>query len=117
MKLSLLPEADSLSAHLLEPGTCLKLLAKGAEAEALRSSKNYGCRHCIRKLSTSSSGSTDEDGEPGSTHSADTPGSECLQTTSPDKQRLFNFNGLRSHLKAKSVALLLCMGVGLINYI
>lgn len=109
MQLSLLSteEADSLATHPLEPGTCLKLLAKGTEAEDLRGSKNYGCRRCIRKSISLPAQPTDVDTNPESAESAEPSISEGLKATTLGKPKLFNFNGLRSHLKAKSVQFLL----------
>jgi len=95
MQMSLLSaeEAASLSTRSFELGTCSKLLGPKLQAKKFREMKNYGCQHCFHVTSVTGNSNATTDSK--------------LDTSQPSKPRLlsdgrlFNFNGLRSHVKTK----------------
>jgi hypothetical protein len=95
MQMSLLSveEAASLSTRSFELGTCSKLLGPKLQAKKFREKKNYGCQHCFHVTSVTGNSNATTDSK--------------LDTSQPSKPRplsdgrLFNFNGLRSHVKTK----------------
>jgi hypothetical protein len=75
-------EAGYLSKGCVEFGTCSKLLGTKQQAKKFRGMQNYGCRHCVYA---------------GAVGKFDA----IADTEAQNARRLFNFNGLRSHVKAK----------------
>jgi hypothetical protein len=106
MQLSLLSkaEADSILINPVEYGLCAELMGRGPVIEELRGAIEYGCRHCHQVRPAASSTSADAT-------SADVPVAEPvrnLQTphankpvTEAKQPKLYTFDGLRSHCKAK----------------
>ncbi|KIM86769.1 hypothetical protein PILCRDRAFT_315239 [Piloderma croceum F 1598] len=93
MQLSLVSaeEAGSFSMRHSEFGTCSKMLGPKLQAKKLRDLQNYGCRHCQHVATGGTSNAT--------------TGTEVWRfskrSPATNVTRLFNFNGLRSHLKEK----------------
>ncbi|KAI0642671.1 hypothetical protein C8Q79DRAFT_983413 [Trametes meyenii] len=88
---TLLPETAGPDAAPLEHGLTAKLLSGGAKFAAQRDMKAFSCRHCAHGTL------------PPNTADPDTTADGDQESTGLISQRpnLMNFNGLRSHLKAK----------------
>jgi hypothetical protein len=104
MQISFLPRAEGMSylnGFPLSCETVTKFFRQGGKAiQEEINMKKFGCRICLRKKQVN-----DTSAVPGS--SANPAGDKdrdvaqnCSQPKNP-KPPLFNFNGLRSHLKAK----------------
>jgi len=88
-------------------GLAQKLLGLSNKAKSARELKNYGCSHCLNKkreealppipVAGGASSATSTDVQPQTQAST----SEDVDAKSKLPQPLFNFNGMRSHLKAK----------------
>ena len=111
MQIDLLSEAEAnaILCTPLELGLATQLLSSDSDAIAKRDEKIFGCRHCQQsRPQTSPAAATHQDVSVtrGPSQSAKDPKSgksatiqRAAKTTSVKK--LYNFNGLRSHLQEK----------------
>jgi hypothetical protein len=123
MQLSLTDPHDKIASYLgefpYEHGLVEKLLQRGGRSVQTEiAKKNFGCRHCLRLKQNQLATSMDLGSAPGEASnlviqdsqsnrraervlSAMVSRVQVLFEGPREKPPLFNFNGLRSHLKAK----------------
>lgn len=84
-------------------GLAQKLLGLTNKAKAARELKNYGCSHCLSQKREEAPPPIQDALGDSSTTSTGTQASTS-ELAEVKSKPLFNFNGMRSHLKAKYVS-------------
>ncbi|KAH7922757.1 hypothetical protein BV22DRAFT_1131164 [Leucogyrophana mollusca] len=100
MQVELLPETvgAAVPTDPFESGLCAKLMDLGHKARKMQGLQNYRCRHCLQIGAVLSRGS---DQAAPDLYGVGTGTSESSGKGVGKKVKLFDFNALRSHMKAK----------------
>ena len=119
MKVISQAEADRLRKEALRHGIVKRLTCPGRPAEILRAKKSYGCQHCALVDAARGELKPSEDqekpgknvkGQPSEDQKKlgkNSKGPRPVRTNESILSRRLTFDGLRSHLKAKSVQVFL----------